>query len=568
MPLRTKKPSMNKPNASPFLRPAYIVIIALLMGVIYADYRMFSIKTRRIAAYDELNDRLNNIRVSVTRLEYLLDMYVISRTFEPSTINLIKGDIESLDRDINYLSDEPRFRIASETNPFIAKDLSGIKEDWKTILNEIKTISVSLSQDEIILIHNAFDTNTILVTEKTERLLSLAADARAKASEEIKSLALLNLAGFIGFLAICAVVYQRKVITPIKRLTSNADAIISGQDTDFEASGSAVFTGLSQRLDIMISGLRKTLEEVNESEDGLKKRLISNNAHIEALRSVNSLAGRSLSIEETLTLAVKEARLSSGADAGAIYLNQDNALSLKASDCGRDEVFRRFQMLMHADAAGLHEKDAISVFAGPGEFPHPGLSEALKSAGIKTLVCAPLRYGREVLGCVFMAYAGMGTPAEDTLLFLDAFAATIAVQMAHIALFQKEFGSRAFLERIVNQLPFGLAVFDKAGVCQVFNMGLKKMFGADRRFNLVNLYNIFDDEVLSANGIMSSIKKTYEGYSTEFVINYNPSLAARRYFSGTQKKIRIRTYPLYAVDGEISSIVLFYEDMESNHEPL
>ncbi len=559
---------MNKPLSSALLRPAYIVVFAFLIGILYVDAHIFLVKTQRIAAYDELNDRLNNIRVSITRLEYLLDMYVISRTFEPSTITLIKGDIESLDRDIKYLADEPRFIAASEANPFISEGLSGMKDDWQTILNEIKSLESSLSQDEIILIHNAFDTNTILVTEKTERLLALASDSRAKSSEEINSLALLNLIGFAGFLAFGGFIYHRNVRVPLRRMSATADAIMSGGEANFDAGGTAAAYGLSQGLNAMASGLRKRIRDANEDAAALRKRLIIKDAHIEALRGVSALASRSLSIEETLLLAIKEARNSSGAGAGAIYMNHDGALNLKASDCGGDDIFRRIAVIMHADIAGLHEKDTLTVFVDTDEFPHRGLSDALRAQGLKSLNVIPLAYGSEVLGCVFMAYAEGGAGLEDTLLFLDSYARAIAVQTAHIALFQKEYGLKSFLERIVNQLPFGVAVFDRTGACQVFNTGLKKMLGADRRFSLINLYNIFEDAVLSANGIISSVKKTYEGYSTEFVINYNPPLAARHYFSGPQKKIKIKTCPLYDVDGSISNIVLFYEDLGTTREQL
>lgn len=559
---------MNKPLATALLRPAYIVVFAFLIGILYVDYHIFLVKTQRIAAYDELNDRLNNIRVSVTRLEYLLDMYVISRTFEPSTITLIKGDIESLDRDIHYLADEPRFIAASAENPFISEGLSGMKDDWKTILNEIKSLSGSLSQDEIILIHNAFDTNTILVTEKTERLLALASDSRIKSSDEINSLALLNLIGFAGFLALGGFIYHRNVRVPLKRLSATAEAIISGSEVNFDAGRSQAAYGLSQGLNAMVSGLRKRLRDANEDAASLKKKLIIKDAHIEALRGVSTLASRSLSIEETLSLALKEARISSGAGAGAIYLNHDGALTLKASDCAGDDIFRKIAVIMHADVAGLHEKDTLTVFADAGEFPHRGLNDALKAQGLKSIHVIPLSYGSEVLGCIFMAYEGGGAALDDTLLFLDAYAKAIAVQTAHIALFQKEYGLKSFLERIVNQLPFGVAVFDRTGACQVFNTGLKKMLGADRRFSLINLYNVFEDAVLSANGIISSVKKTYEGYSTEFVISYNPTLAARHYFSGPQRKIKIKTCPLYDIDGSISNIVLFYEDLGTSQEQL
>ncbi|MEK7772982.1 MAG: hypothetical protein AAB307_01435, partial [Deltaproteobacteria bacterium] len=59
---------------------------------------------------------------------------------------------------------------------------------------------------------------------------------------------------------------------------------------------------------------------------------------------------------------------------------------------------------------------------------------------------------------------------------------------------------------------------------------------------------------------------TCEGYSTEFVLNYNPHVIKKyNFFKGPSKSLRIKTCPLYDEGGEISNIFLIYEEVQEQN---
>ncbi|MBI5643988.1 MAG: hypothetical protein HY954_11005, partial [Deltaproteobacteria bacterium] len=90
--------------------------------------------------------------------------------------------------------------------------------------------------------------------------------------------------------------------------------------------------------------------------------------------------------------------------------------------------------------------------------------------------------------------------------------------------------------------------------------------GAEQRLSAPGDYCIFEDDIFYSQGMLTSIRKSYEGYATEFIINYNPSLLTRYNFSGVQRRLRIKSFPLYDAGGEISNIVLMYEDISDAAE--
>ena len=56
--------------------------------------------------------------------------------------------------------------------------ISDIADDWRVITGEINRLNSASSKDEVILIHNAVDTNTVLVIERATTLLKVTFDNR------------------------------------------------------------------------------------------------------------------------------------------------------------------------------------------------------------------------------------------------------------------------------------------------------------------------------------------------------------------------------------------------------
>ncbi|HXI10271.1 MAG TPA: HAMP domain-containing protein, partial [Thermodesulfobacteriota bacterium] len=515
--------------------------------------------SRQIETYDDLNYRLSSVRVSISKLEYLLDMFVVARRFEPTTVDMIKGDVDKLDENINEVLNEKNYGRILAANTKLAAGMSSIAADWQTIKTEVKRLNSTLPQDEIMLLHNAVDVNTVLVTEKTDRLLSIVSESRSALFARTKSQALQTVIGFVVLSILASLIFHKKVLAPINRARLTARRISSGDthvrfSEDTLSSMGLLSTELNQMLD--------SLSEAQKLKDRRNEDLVADSRQLsmrmEALSRLFSAAGRSLSRNDFFNSAVKEAVLSGGADGSALYLMEGDALRLKAS-AGFDDNFVRDIATVAAT-----ELSADEGHGGPFSFSPdaPGAPTAygllFKGRGYGTIISAPVPYNNTTAGVLLAAFAPDKRPDP---VFFEALGSSIGSFSGLLDLFQKEHGAKRFLERVMNQMPFGIAVFDKDGACLMLNVVLKKYLGADNRFNLVGEYTIFKDDVFDGAGILPSIRKSYEGFATEFIINYDPGLVKKYFFSGTPRRLRVKSFPLYDAGGEISNIVLLYEDL-------
>lgn len=537
----------------------FLIALSAIFVIAFIDYRSFASKSRQIETYDDLNYRLSSVRVSISKLEYLLDMFVVARRFEPTTVDMIKGDVDKLDENINEVLNEKNYGRILATNTKLAAGMSSIATDWQTIKTEVKRLNSSLPQDEIMLLHNAVDVNTVLVTEKTDRLLSIVSESRSALFARTKSQALQTVIGFVVLSILASLIFHKKVLAPINRARLTAKRISSGDthvrfSEDSLSSMGLLSTELNQMMD-SISEAQKLKDRRNEDLAADSRQL---SMRMEALSRLFSAAGRSLSRNDFFNSAVKEAVLSGGADGSALYFMEGEALRLKAS-AGFDDNFVRDIATVAAT-----ELSADEGHVGPYSFnpDAPGTPAAyglvFKGRGYGTIISVPITYNNSTAGVLLAAFAPDKRPDQ---VFFDALGSSIGSFSGLLDLFQKEHGAKKFLERVMNQMPFGIAVFDKDGACQMLNAVLKKYLGADNRFNLVGEYTIFKDDVFDGAGILPSIMKSYEGFATEFIINYDPGLVKKYFFSGSPRRLRVKSLPLYDAGGEISNIVLLYEDL-------
>jgi tricorn protease-like protein len=99
----------------------------------------------------------------------------------------------------------------------------------------------------------------------------------------------------------------------------------------------------------------------------------------------------------------------------------------------------------------------------------------------------------------------------------------------------------------------------------MINSKQKKFLGVGND-ELVGSFRVFEDDVLVEQGMVTSIRKSYEGFVTEFIINYDPGAIKRFYFNGKPSRLRIKSIPLYDSGGEISNIALLYEELTEKEE--
>ncbi|MBI5491446.1 MAG: methyl-accepting chemotaxis protein [Deltaproteobacteria bacterium] len=541
----------------------FFITLSVLFVIAIVDYQSFIAKSKRIEVYDDLNFRISAIRVSITKLEYLLDMFAVARRFENTTVELIKGDVDNLDENVNAVLGNPRYAKVLKDDTLLSEGMNSIADDWQTIKNEINRLNNALSQDEIMLIHNAVDMNSVMVTEKSDRLLSIIAESRKGVFEDTKTLALESIVGFILIVLLASLFFQKRVVSPANRAASVARRVLTGDyGARFHENNSAVGR-LNGELNRMLESVADSLGRKDRKGSELAAESLKKTGQIDAVRSILELAGRSLSQDDLFSASVRMAAAGSGAEGAAIYIYAPapGGFRLKAATGFDDNLIKDSSFISSAES-GLTGEGGSAAF-GPGEGLLGGAFRA--APGFKRFIAAPMEYNREMTGLVVAGFK-TGEPAPSSGPFLEAVASALAVSAGHTGLFQAEHASRRFLERVIHQMPFGLVVFDKSGTCLMMNSVLKRLLGAEQKFSPEGRYRFIEDEVLSSQGMITSIKKSYEGYATEFIINYNPGLFSRYNFTSAPKRFKIKSFPLYDAGGEISNIALLYEDLTDAQE--
>jgi len=538
----------------------FSIFLSLILITAIVDYHSFSRKTTEIELYDDLNYRLNALKVSIVRLDYFLDMFVVA-SFERSSVGMIKTEMKKVDANLSEVLDDPRYRVLFKKNDLLSEGRDSILNDWRTVKSEIMRLDDSLPKDEVMLIHNEVDMNTIIVVEKSDRLLNVIGESRRALFSDSKSQALKSALGFILIMFGSGFVLYRRVFSPVKKATRVARRLASGDlNARFRDDGSGLVGKLNLELNDMLKTLTENMTGKEEKNRELRAESAGKTGQIGAVSNLLGLVGRSLSRSEIFNTAVKEA-VGGGADAAAIYLVEGDGLRLKSSSGFEGSFLKEVQAVQRGPLRGMEERPV--VFRDLDGYPDENYGRTLRYHGFDSLLVAPVLYNNETIGFLFAACKGKKKMIEEGAAFFEAIAAGIGVSAGYIDMFQGEHNSKKFLDRIIRQMPFGVAVFERSGVCIMINDAVKRYIGADYRANLVGKYSIFEDEVFSSQAIMASIKKSYEGYSTEFIINYNPMSVKKYGFSGPMRRLRVKSFPLYDSGGEITDIVLIYEELSS-----
>ncbi len=538
----------------------FFIFLSIIFAVAILDYRSFSNKTMELELYDDLSYRLNTVKISIMKLDYLLNMFVVTG-FEKSSVDLIKGETEKLDGNMNDVLGDPKYRALFNKNGLLSQGRDSILNDWQSVKNEILRLHDRLPRDELMLIHNEVDMNTILTVEKSDRLLNSIAETRIGLFADAKSQALKSAVGFILIMLASGFILYRRVLSPVKKATVVAHRFASGDlGARFRDKSRGLVGKLANELNGMLEKISGDLALKEKKNQEIAAESKDKTGHIEAINILLRLEGRSLSRSDVFNAAVKEATGASGAEAAAIYLIEDNKLKLMSSIGFKDNMLKNGASIPLESLKGFEKRESPVFFRNIDEYPDQRYGGLLKDGGFESLLIAPVSYNNEEIGFLYAAGRDK-TIIERAAPFLEAVASGVGISAGYINLFYREHDSKKFLERVIRQMPFGVAVFDRTGTCLILNDALKRYLGADPKSTLVGEYRIFEDEVFSSQAIVTSIKKSYEGYSTEFIINYNPLSVKKYNFSGPMRRLKIKSFPLYDQGGEISEIVLLYEEL-------
>ena len=549
---------MNSPFRRLTIFQKFFITLTIIFVVAIAEYQSFLQKSSKVELYDSIHREISSARVSISKLEYLLDMFVMAWKLEYGTIDIIRESVDELMTNLNALREDPRYSRIWEEDAMLTGSVDSIQDDLATIRDDLKRLNDAMSQDEIILLHNSIDTNTVLVTAKAERLLSYITERRQAVFREFKNLALMSVAGFVLLMLSGSFLFYRKIFFPVNRAVLTTKKVLSGDGDAVFAEDDATEAGrLGAALNRMLAYFRTDKRRGLEESALLMALSKDLSGQLSAISSLMTLAGRSLAASEVFNEAMRQAASSARSSAGAVYTVEEGSVLRLRAAYGLDEGYIRQAHTLSLPLESLNK--SISVFDRVS-MANPPLAAVLEERSIELVVSAPLFYNREFTGVLLSMYRDRTSYSADLAPFLEAAAASIAVASGHSALFQKELLARKFLERILNQLPHGLAVFDRGGRCALMNVQARLLLGAEVRFDHSS-YSVLEDDLLKEQGMVTSIKKSYEGYSTEFIIKYSALSTRALGLSGPVRKLRIKSFPVYDSGGEISHVALMYEDL-------
>lgn len=538
----------------------FIIALSMIGALALFDYQSFMARTRKVKLYDDLIGRLSSVRVSIDKLEYLIDMVIVAKNIEGMTVDVIKNDMVRLDRTITELTGNPAYKDVLDNNAILLEGIAAIENDWQPIKGEIGRLSPAMGQEEVLLMHSSVDMNSILLSEKANSMVAVIAENRKAVFEDMKMLALKSVIGFFVIILAGLTALQVKALSPIQEAADSARRISSGNLTArFRNERAGLLSKLSIELNHALDYVNGMLAAMDRANASLASSLRTSVSQIEAMGSVLGFAGRTLSKNEMLQMALKEAVAVGGASAAAVYLTDGGVFRLKSS-AGLGEGFIREWSEIGADFPG----GRAVAFRGLVGSTGLGYDGALRECGFKAIETVPLTFNDVLIGylCLLFRDEAQG-PVSESAPFFAALASGVSVLLGHFDLYNEERLSRRFLDRVLNQIPAAFAVFDLSGRCVVINGALKRLLGADQRLVLAGEYNVFEDEAIMAGGFTEQIKKTCEGYSTELAFNFNPhEIKKHSFFKGPSRRLKVRTYPLYDEGGEVSNILLLYEEIQ------
>lgn len=539
-----------------------IIFLSIIFVVAIIDYRAFLAKSREIVLYDDFNGHLSFVRVSTTKLEYLLDMFVVAGRFEKTTVDIIKDDVVQLDMEIHNGLLNTKYEEILRGNAMLSDGINSIADDWQTIKMEIRRLNSASSPDEVRLIHDAVDMNTVSLIDKAEKLLSVTADGRNRIFRSAMTQALLSVIGFILVSLIATLYVYNRYILRIKSNTVLAQAAASGDQSVLFDERNGYIGALGAALNRMNKTAQATILEKDKFIERQASAIEQRVNQIYSVDQILELAGRSLSQSDIINSVVREAVAAGGADASALYLD-DNGLKLMGASGFQDAIYNDGAALIYPGLDNNDREVPMRLYVRLKDFPDNAYGQLMDRLGFAALAVCPVRFNNASSGLLLTAYKDAAGAAAVSAPFFDSLAAALGVCVGYTGLYQKEMHSRRFFERIISQLPYGLAVFDRNGSCRLCNDNFHAIMGSGHTCE----YMLFDDTSLASSGALDLLKRTFDGCPAQVIVDYDPSKFFVKFgFRGHLKSLKLTSYPLYGMDGEISNIIIIYENLSPDNE--
>ncbi|MFQ5354695.1 MAG: hypothetical protein ACE5DR_07075, partial [Thermodesulfobacteriota bacterium] len=354
-----------------------------------------------------------------------------------------------------------------------------------------------------------------------------------------------------------------RFISPLKILESDALDMASGGDVNrgFEESMDGVVGSLASQLNTILESKEQLARSLEADISRLKTSVENKDKAIRFFEEFCKSSGRAYESEALLGGAISDVPELTGASRALIYIFENNELTLKCS-APDDEALSAGASILPAELRGDGNGELLDI-SGPVGEDYP---EAIRRHDVKWLRSFAIgSEDNDGYGRLILLYESR--PDRDEVEFISAFASAIGTSISFVQRLKEEHDNWKNCFMLLNQLPFAVAVFEKGGACILVNLLLKKFLGSAPGFDFLKDYTFMEDDVLYTQGLVTTIKKSYDGFITEFIINYDPYLVKRYGFMGESRDLRVKSIPLYDPDGTISKIALLFEDIGEHDEP-
>jgi len=517
---------------------------------------LFYEKFKRVETFEALHGRINHVSRVVARLGNTLDIVVVGELFEQTTINILSNDVNRIDAEINRLSDKYTNDPVISANKFLSDELKDMPSEWREIYKDINKFHADMSSDEVMLIHSDIDVDVLALDEKLDKISSGITAALNRVFSEIKILLMVSLGAFVLLLTAEAIYLYLRFISPMKKLEIAAISMASEDgESRFSTKIPGVFGRVAFELNVLLDRASLRRRELHDEIRGLSEKILDGERAIGLLGDFFSESGRSFNMDELFRDSLREVSAMTGSCGVAVYLLEGARLRLKAAASGdnKDIVFPEF---LPAESMGDGKGSPLALI-GPGALSLSG-AKWMKSFAISP--SAQGDYGRLIL--LFP-----DSPDKSKDAFTRSLVSALGTSIAFVERLWEEHSAKEDCLTLINQFPLGIAVFDKDSQCVSANLILHRFLGVAPDFDFIRDYRFTEDDVLNSHGLVTTIKKAFDGFITEFIINYNPNSVKRYGFMGKARDLRVKSVPLYGSGGRITNIALIYEDITVTDEP-
>ncbi len=553
----------NQPKPRSGTALVFLSFLLAIVAISAIESFLFYQKFNSVETLEALHNRINHISAVVARLGNTLDIVVVGQRFEQTTINILRNDVERIDAEIRDILTKYRNDRFISSNKILAEELKGVPGEWRKVYMDMRKLRANMRPDEVMLIHNEVDVDVLVLDEKLEMVSSGINSLLKRVFGEIKMLLMTTLGAFILLLTVAAVFLYRRFISPMYRLEANAQAMTSGGGVHrFTSTLPGIAGSVAAELNVILDETAKRTGSLKDKIRELRERVDEKERAIEALSEFYLEAARTFEIKTLFREALQMVPAMTGASGALVYLaGEDDGLVLKASAWAQEEM-DGLPRTIEPDGLGDGSGEIMAANASG----LPSYAAGLRAAGVKWFRSFAISPGPEGdYGRLLLLYTW--APDEEEEGFTRAIASAMGAAIAYVERLREEHEAKEKYLGLLNQLPMGIAVFGRGGACIFANLILRRMLGAGPEFRFTDNYTFMEDDILKAQGLVTTIGKAYDGFVTEFIINYDPYHVKHYGFMGEARDLKVKAVPLYEPDGTISKIALIYEDISYVEEP-